>query len=304
MTVVVRDVEGDSELHAWVDVRNTSYPWLRLGRDDVLRERETEPRYRLLVAVDGAAVVGCARVVGDDDSPDDCQAGIFVRPDARRRGVGARLAGTVAGIAREWGATHLEGITIEGEAGEAFARSLGLDVDSRLHAVRLDLTERREAVPGGPDGVDRIVTLAARPGLARNAWDVVCEGLGDLPGGAAGLGPSFEEWRSEVFAEGFVRPELCAVALAADDVVGVAVLGVRSGDPTVGIHELTAVRRFARGRGVATALKVAQIAWSREAGLRTLHASNDEENAPMRSINRRLGYRPAPVRLWMRGPLP
>ena len=86
--------------------------------------------------------------------------------------------------------------------------------------------------------------------------------------------------------------------------IGWAALGVRTGDPEVGIHELTAVRRDRRGNGVATALKRAQIGWACAAGLSTLHASNDEENAPMRSINRLLGYEPAPTRLWMRGPLP
>ena len=303
MTTRVRDVSGDDDLDAWVEIRNLAYPWLRLGRDDVRRERETEPRHRLLLGVDGEEIAGCARATSDDESPDECQAGVFVHQDFRRHGVGTALASVVVETARAWRATHLEGITVEGEPGELFARSLGLVPESRLLAVRLALGDPPPAA-SLPGGVDRIVPLAAEPGLAPGAWEVARSGLADLPAGAASDGPAYAAWCKETFEDGFIRPDLSAVAVEGDQVVGWAALGVRTGDPEVGIHELTAVRRDRRGNGVATALKREQIGWACAAGLTTLHASNDEENAPMRSINRLLGYEPAPTRLWMHGPLP
>ena len=54
---------------------------------------------------------------------------------------------------------------------------------------------------------------------------------------------------------------------------------------------MTAVSRALRGRGVASSLKRAQIAWAKEHGLKRLTAQNDERNAPMRRINNALGYR-------------
>jgi RimJ/RimL family protein N-acetyltransferase len=66
---------------------------------------------------------------------------------------------------------------------------------------------------------------------------------------------------------------------------------------------MTAVGRRWRGRGVATALKRATIAWAIEHGLKILETGNDEDNGAMRAVNARLGYRPIPDMLTMRGPL-
>jgi mycothiol synthase len=66
---------------------------------------------------------------------------------------------------------------------------------------------------------------------------------------------------------------------------------------------MTATRRDWRGRGVAGALKRAAVLWARERGLRRLRTENEERNAPMLAINRRMGYRPTPAWLSMRGPV-
>ena len=52
-----------------------------------------------------------------------------------------------------------------------------------------------------------------------------------------------------------------------------------------------------------TRLKHATIAWAIEHGLTALETGNDEGNAPMRGVNARLGYRPLPDGVTMRGPL-
>jgi mycothiol synthase len=66
---------------------------------------------------------------------------------------------------------------------------------------------------------------------------------------------------------------------------------------------LTAVRRPWRRRGIATALKREQIARAREAGIEQIYTTNDELNVGMRGVNARLGYRPAPTRILVSGPL-
>jgi RimJ/RimL family protein N-acetyltransferase len=86
------------------------------------------------------------------------------------------------------------------------------------------------------------------------------------------------------------------------EVVGYAGLAAL-GQPGAAENLLTAVRRPWRGRGIATALKQAQIAWAKSAGLRRIVTANDEANAPMRSVNARLGYEPEPAWLLLRGPL-
>jgi mycothiol synthase len=55
-------------------------------------------------------------------------------------------------------------------------------------------------------------------------------------------------------------------------------------------HGLTAVLRGHRGRGIATRLKSAQIAWAAERGYRELITWTDTENAATRRVNTKLGY--------------
>jgi mycothiol synthase len=66
---------------------------------------------------------------------------------------------------------------------------------------------------------------------------------------------------------------------------------------------MTGVKRAWRGRGVAGALKRAQVAWAKQQGYERLVTSNEMRNEPIRRLNARLGYREAPGRVLMRGPL-
>ena len=75
------------------------------------------------------------------------------------------------------------------------------------------------------------------------------------------------------------------------------------GSTTAAWHDMTAVGRRWRGRGVATTLKRATIAWAIAHGLELLETGNDDDNAPMRAVNLKLGYRPIPDMLTFRGPL-
>ena len=66
---------------------------------------------------------------------------------------------------------------------------------------------------------------------------------------------------------------------------------------------MTGVRRSWRGRGVARALKQAQIAWAKRAGYEVLETANEERNEPIRRLNADLGYQLAPGRIVLEGPL-
>jgi GNAT superfamily N-acetyltransferase len=66
---------------------------------------------------------------------------------------------------------------------------------------------------------------------------------------------------------------------------------------------MTGVARSARGRGVALALKQAQIAAARDAGWKYLRTLNDLGNAPMRRVNETLGYQRQSEWVHLGGPL-
>ena len=63
-----------------------------------------------------------------------------------------------------------------------------------------------------------------------------------------------------------------------------------------------AVARDARGRGVAGAIKRAQIAWAKANGVPTLRTANEVRLESMLALNRRFGYRTLYEEIVMRGP--
>ena len=99
------------------------------------------------------------------------------------------------------------------------------------------------------------------------------------------------------------RPKATFVALAGDEVVGYAKLSLSNARPGVAMHDMTGVRRAWRGRGIAGALKRAEIAWAKRNGFTRLETMNEERNEPIRRLNERHGYRPEPGKIVVRGPV-
>ena len=87
-------------------------------------------------------------------------------------------------------------------------------------------------------------------------------------------------------------------------VVGYTALRRFGADSPEAQNRLTALRRPWRRRGIASALKRAQIEAARTAGIETISTTNDELNVGMRGVNERLGYEPEPERVVVSGPVP
>ena len=103
--------------------------------------------------------------------------------------------------------------------------------------------------------------------------------------------PPFEEWQKR-----FERPEQdpAALIIAASDAgewVGLSQLGFQEGT-NIGWTFLTGVRREYRGLGIAYALKLRAIDAAIARGCSLILTENHEDNAPMRAINRKLGFVP------------
>jgi RimJ/RimL family protein N-acetyltransferase len=113
----------------------------------------------------------------------------------------------------------------------------------------------------------------------------------------------FEDWLKHHMQGPGDRPEATFVALARDEVIGYAKFSLNKAQPTVAFHDMTGVKRAWRGRGVAGALKRAELAWAKRERYERLRTQNEVRNEPIRRLNERLGYRPEPGRVVMRGPL-
>ena len=131
-------------------------------------------------------------------------------------------------------------------------------------------------------------------------YHVALEAEPDIPADEPRGPGTFAEWRALNLDRPARRPELTFIALAGGEVVGYAILHAGPGETCY--HGMTGVRRAWRGRGIASALKRAQIAAARAAGFRRLVTENELRNDPIRRLNDRLGYVPVGETIFLRGP--
>jgi GNAT superfamily N-acetyltransferase len=185
----------------------------------------------------------------------------------------------------------------------AWAERRGFREVGRNSTLVLDLdgVDAPEIAP--PKGV-AIVTWAERPELARGIYDVACEAYADVPGEDDVEMASFDEWLSVDMRGAGDRPEATFLALAGDEVVGYAKFSLGSARPGVAFHDMTGVKRAWRGRGIAGALKRAEIAWAKDNDFSRLETYNEDRNEPIRRLNERHGYRLEPGHIVVRGPIP
>ncbi len=275
----------------WWDPRRAAH-YLGLDPDSVVRCIDVEG------APAGAMSIGRLFHHGPDDDSLFCEIGVV--EGYRRRGIGRALHAEAAAAARVRGKRYLHIVANEAEeAGLAFLGALGFGEHERAKALGLRLDGLRAPAPNPPPGY-AITTLAEAPHLERRVYEVDREAVPDIPSpDGPQVVPAYEEWRALQLEQPGFRPDLLFVATTGDEVAGYSLL-MEVPDGTVE-HQMTGVLRAHRGRGVASALKRAVIAWAAATGVRELVTENAPDNTAMRGINRRLGYEPKPDWLVFRG---
>jgi GNAT superfamily N-acetyltransferase len=255
-----------------------------------------------LLATENGRDVGTAIGIGGWHSPEGVARGeVRVVPDARRRSVGSDLLSELAAWAIDLGYAELMGPVKEvDDASLAWATRRGFVEVGRNSLLVLDLTAIEAPDVEAPEGIE-IVSWAERPDVAPAMYEVAREAYPDIPGEDDAEMPSYEEWLSMDMQGSGDRPEATFVALAHGEVVAYAKLSLSRARPTVAIHDITGVRRAWRGRGIARALKAAEIAWAKEGGFERLETQNDERNEPIRRLNERYGYVVTPGSVTVRG---
>ena len=301
--IELRPTDTAADLAAWVDVHNSASPRpitteeLRAYREDFDRE------LHLLALTDGepagAAFAGVEPQLLGRATAD---AWMAVADGFRGAGLGLALYAELSHWARENGVEAFEGHTLADEIGERWATRRGFVEIGRDTWLALDLRELDLPSPDPPEGVE-ILTWARRPELARGIYEVAVEAYADVPGQDRNEMQPFEGWLGSDMSGPNDRPEAVFVALAREEVVGYSKLHLSDATPTIAFNDMTAVKRAWRGRGIAAALKRAQIAWARQHGYERLETANETRNEPIQRLNERLGYRPFSERVLLRGPL-
>ena len=296
-SVRVRPVATDADLEAYVAVANAAVPDDIPWNVEKLRERrEREPRRLYLLAEHAGEPVG----VGFAAPSDNADRGFVaprVLPAARRRGIGSallvRLADHLEQLGFEAAGAHVDG----NDAGSiAFAERFGFEeADRQVEQVRT-LGDEPPADP--PPGVT-FITVSERPELLGEAYPLGVAGWADM----ATTEPvtiSLDDW----LADEATFPEGSFVAVADGDIVGYSGL-CRLGDaPNLAEDGLTVVRSDWRRRGLATALKRAELAWAAANGIEEIVTWTQRGNDAMRAANEQLGYVYRSVSVTMRGPIP
>jgi GNAT superfamily N-acetyltransferase len=293
--VILREIQ-EGELARWVAVVNATErePGSEEGLiADFLDWKRQAPQTVWLLAEEDGTAVGAGRLTPGWHSPAGvARADVRVPAEARGRGIGAALLAELQRRADELGASTLEVEVRDDDAGSlAWTQRQGFREIGRSVRLALDLTAIEAPAVEPPEGIE-VVTWAERPELARGIYGVACEAYPDEPGSGDVEVEPFEAWLSQDMQGSGDRADAVFVALAAGEVAGYAKLSmsVRAGFV---LHDMTGVKRAFRGRGIASALKRAEIAWAKREGFRTLETFNNEENAPIRALNEKHGYRPA-----------
>jgi GNAT superfamily N-acetyltransferase len=288
--IEIREIDAEG-LERWLEIAPTVRPD-RAGSvaDYVDWKRQAEDMAWFVASVDGEDAGAGLAYVGWHSIPGTGRGEAFVLPEHRGAGVGAALFRELANWVQERGCVTLETTVAEDDdASLAWAQRRGFREVGRQSRLALDLSAIEAPAVDPPEGVE-IVSWSDRPDLALGMYEVACEAYPDVPGQAEHGMDSYEEWLSKDMRGESDRPDATFIALADGEVAGYAKLSLSSSDTKHAHHDMTGVKRAFRGRGIAGALKRAEIAWAKQAGYESLETENEVRNEPIRRLNERHGY--------------
>ena len=289
--------ETDADLEAMMAVRKEVTPEARPTVENLRFNLDSKPDLTYVVGRVDDEPVACGFV---EPWQTFAWGDIAVVPERRRRGIGSLILADLSERARALGKDQIQfEVKQIDEESRTFLERRGFECVGGEEAVVLDLDGIEAPAVDPPPGVG-IVSRVEEPDLLEGMYAIGVQADEDIPGSDGVM--TFEQWKASEIDKPSRRPELCFIALTGGEVIGYAALMV-FGDEAH--HGLTATRRDWRRRGVASALKRAEIAAAKNAGFKRLTTESEERNEPMRKLNEKLGFVPAPELsvLTLRGPL-
>jgi GNAT superfamily N-acetyltransferase len=304
--LAIRPFSGsDADYFAAVDLVNSVFPeypdtideW-RFGDANRPAHVKTE---RWLAELDGAPVA-YGNYFQHEGMYHPRKFGVFiaVHPAHQGRRIGAALYDEVLSAVERHGP-----ISLRSRAREDAARSMrfladrGYAEDMRDWESRLDVAAFDPAPYAGhaealrAEGL-RVATVAELlerdPDCRQKLWELDVELTRDVPHPEPQTPMPLEAFEKWIFNNPNFLPEGYFVALDGPDYVGSSALWRSQADPSELYTGLTGVRRAYRRRGIALALKLRDIAYAKERGVRVIKTWNESNNRGMLSINVALGF--------------
>ncbi len=230
---------------------------------------------------------------------DMCGFNIHVASEHRGQGLGSALYEKAVEFAHERGSKGLRTyMTLfrPDEPGIRFLQKRGFTEVDREVPVMLDLTTFDPAphVRPLPDGL-RLLSLAEAGDTEANRRKVYAlDGLihPDVPThDVIPERPHFEQWNKMLDGPEYDPRAVVLAENREGEWVGISVLGFQE-HTNIGWTNITGVLRDYRGNGLALALKLKALDAAKSRGCPLILTENHEENAPMRAVNKKLGFTP------------
>jgi mycothiol synthase len=281
---MIRRADRAADLETWAAIKNAVQP----GEPVTAGDLRHDPSGRFLLYAD----VGCA-VVKPSSLAGCAFTMVRVVAEARSRGIGSALLEACSDEARTLGLESLYG-RVDGDdpVSLGFVQRRGFaEIGREVEQIRELGVESRSSPPAG------ILLAQLAPEHLEGVYAVAVDATPDMALDAAVEAAPYDRWLAEMHGR-FIQ-----VALEDDLVVGFATLAPLGAQRDTLEHELTGVLRSHRRRGIAEAMKRAQIAWAAAAGYRRLVTYTQEGNDAMRSLNLKLGYRERLAAIAVQGPL-
>jgi len=209
---------------------------------------------------------------------------VHVDPAHRNRGVGSELYAWGLEHVQRLGAAHATAMFDESAAGVAFATVRGW---KEVRAETLAAVDPREVVQRPDPTVELVPAAELDP---RELHRIDEEATRDMPTFEEVSEIDHDEWLPFVWDNPLFTREGSFGAVVDGRVAAVSLFLVNT-DVGRGVNMFTGTAREHRGRGLAFAVKLATTNWAASNGVTQIVTTNDETNAPMLAVNRRLGYR-------------
>ncbi|HEV8229803.1 MAG TPA: GNAT family N-acetyltransferase [Candidatus Limnocylindria bacterium] len=310
----VRTAE-DADLERIVEFQDrwaTPAQWISPAAARAMRSVSPDPSRVDLIVEDARGqiqAVGTVSSGGPFAPPDGSWRGnVRVAPEWRRRGIARSLLERMEEHVRSQGASRLVG-SVRGDepAGASFAEQSGYRafherIDAYIEVGSFDASKFDD-----PDAIARragvrIATYAELlrdhgenvEGFQREMLPALWEMARDVPSPTPmpERPPPFEQARRMFFEGPGIDPPTTVIALRDGHPVGITATMVKENGAAY--TNFTGVARAERGKGIALALKLRALRELKARGVKLFGTTNDEQNAAMRGVNRKLGYRPEP----------
>lgn len=303
---------NDADYARYIEIYNNAFPDTLVAEDeqryrDDTWDRERYYKHRVMIADETGRLVGSGDLshIFDQFHPDKYNLEITVDPADRRHGFGAALYDYMAAKLAERGALTVRSWVRESEPdSNKFATDRGFVEVRREWQSRLDVAgfdpapfagASERAAAAGIEITDLAMERERNPNVLRDLHElhVICSR--DVPDVDPVTDMPYDEFLKYAIEGPAAIPSAYQLARHGDRYVALAWMEGSVEEPDVLYQGLTGVIPEYRGKGIAMALKLANVERARDLGKREIRTWNDTLNRAMLRINEAMGFTKQPA---------